>query len=129
MKIDASAPAHRYILSRGGRVFVWFEDLNDAWMVQKVSTSAPVGGPSFDEYHADDWTLCLQSDFNKPESIRLRYRPWWPPQPLSVTGTGAGVDLGGGGGGGEGGGWNWPASGGGHGGGGGHDGGGHGGGH
>src|SRR6266852_6005356 len=104
MEIDASPSAHRYILSRGGRVFVWFEELNDAWMVQKVSTSAPVRGPAFDEYHADDWTLCLQSDFSKPKSIRLPHRPWWPPQPLAVTGTGAGVDLGGGGG--EGGGWN-----------------------
>jgi len=127
VEIDASASARRFILSRGGRVFVWFEDLNDAWMVQKVSTSAPVGGPSFDEYPEGDWALLLQRDFNAPDSIRLRYRPWWPLQPLGVTGTGAGVNLGGGSGDGDG--WNWPHGGGGHGGGGGHDGGGHGGGH
>jgi hypothetical protein len=123
--VDVSPSANRYIRARGGRVFVWFKDLNDAWMIQKVSTSRPGGGPLFDEHHLGDFRLFLQSDFNTPDSIRVRLRPWWLFQPLSVSGTGAGVDFGGGGGGGEGGGWKWPDAGGGGGG----DGGGHGGGH
>ena len=91
-------------------------------MVQEVSTSPPSRAVDFAEHDATEFSIFLQADFDPPEKLTVRLRPWWPFQPVSVAGTGAGVDFGGGGGG-EGGGW--PGSGGHGGGGGGHGGGGH----
>ena len=83
--VDASKAARRYIREHGGRVFVWLHPVNEAWVTQKVSTKAPPGGPLFDEFDADGFTLFLDRALEPPEGVvRLRLRRWWPSQPLSL---------------------------------------------
>jgi hypothetical protein len=123
MQIDASGPAERYIQSRGGRIYVWFSPVGDSpWSVQRVAFRPPPG-IDFAAHFTGSMEVHLQADFNPPEELRLRRRPW-PLGPIDVRGTGAGNAWGDGGGG-EGSG-DWPTShGGGDGGGGGHGGHGH----
>jgi predicted DNA-binding transcriptional regulator AlpA len=84
--VDASPAARRYIREHGGRVFVWLAPVNEAWVVQKVSTTAPPGGPLFDEFDAGDFTLFLDRAIDPPNGILLRRRPW--PFPRLAVRTG-----------------------------------------
>ena len=88
--IDASPAVRKYIRERGGRLFVWPEDVSGSFATEKVSTSAPASRREFEEYDAGDFTLFLQSDFEPPK-IKLRLRRWWPLAPISVS---TGFELG-----------------------------------
>jgi hypothetical protein len=92
-EIDASEAAIKHIRDRGGRLFVWFKPVGRDFLMQKVSTSAPLAGPMFDEYDAGDFGLLLESEFDPPPTIRIRLRRWWPFQPLAVSGLGPGVAV------------------------------------
>jgi hypothetical protein len=82
--IDASAAARAYIRERGGRLYVWLDDIGGGgWATERVSTFAPEGGRQFDEFYAGDFTLCLERDF-RPPMVKLRLRRWWPAAPISI---------------------------------------------
>src|SRR5262249_52837017 len=123
VEIDVSTAAARFTAGRGGRLYVWFAPVGRGpWSVQRVGFRAPAG-VDFTSYPFRSIDVNLQGDFNPPEGLFVRRRPW-PIGPIEVTGTGAGdaSNVGGTGGGGWG---NWPTHH--HGGGGGGGGGGHGG--
>jgi hypothetical protein len=96
VRIDATSWAAKYIQQRGGRLYVWFDEVGAThWTVQQVRFDAP-DGVNFIQHHADGFDIYLQADFSPPTEVQVRRRPW-PLGPIEVTGTGAGQsDVGGG---------------------------------
>jgi hypothetical protein len=107
VQIDASEFAENFVERRGGRLYVWFEDVGRSpWVVQRVRFWQP-DGVSFTRYPAGKFDVYLQADLKPPGELRIRRRPW-PVGPIDVTGTGAGEVEGAGGGGAD---WSgdWPS--------------------
>lgn len=106
MEIDASAPAWRMIERRGGKLYVWFEDVGRSpWAMQRVAFREP-RHVEFSRDFAEGFELYLDRRFRPPDTLTLRRRPW-PIGPIDVRGMGAGEGWAGGDGGGGG---EWPGS-------------------
>src|SRR5262245_58716238 len=61
VQIDASARVGKYVREHGGRLLIWFAPFGPTSLWQKVSTSAPAGGPEFTEHDAVGFSVCLQA--------------------------------------------------------------------
>lgn len=98
-----SDAARSFIEARGGRLYVWFSPLGRSpFSAQRASCRAP-NGVEFDQHRVGSVDVFLQADFEPPEELTVRRRPW-PIGPIEVIGTGAGQAWGGGSEGGAG----WP---------------------
>jgi hypothetical protein len=87
--LDVSPAVRDYVRAHGGRLFIWLDDLDAAWALQKVSTSPPANDSEFDEQVVEDFKLMLQRRRCWPSGIRLLLDPWWPFQPIAVPAGGA----------------------------------------
>jgi hypothetical protein len=38
----------------------------------------------FDEFDVEDFTLFVESEFEPPAGLRIRWRWWWPFSPISL---------------------------------------------
>ncbi len=89
VRIDVSRDAREHVRAQGSCVFVWFEELDDVWVVRKVATAEPSVGPTFDVYDDGDVRLFLDNAYLPPAEVRVRLLRWWGLTPrLLVTTTG-----------------------------------------
>jgi hypothetical protein len=86
--LDVAPAVRDYLHSHGGHLFIWFEDIDDMWALQKTSTSPPNNDVEFDEWQLDDFTLHLQRRRSWPGGIRVMLDPWWPFQPIALPAGG-----------------------------------------
>lgn len=86
--LDVSPAVRDYVRSHGGRLFLWLEDLNALWSLQKASTAPPQDESEFDECAVDDFALFVQRGTWRPDGIRLILAPWWPFQPIALPAGG-----------------------------------------
>ncbi len=88
MRIEASRPARRHILDKGGKVYVWFTPVKIGadYLKQRVSTTKP-RKIAFERFDADRFALFFDAKREPPDVLTVRLVwPCW----LRVGGTGVG---------------------------------------
>jgi hypothetical protein len=86
--IVLSPKAREHIASRGGSLYVWFEDAGPAFSRQRSAFANPGPTSDFRRFAAGDVNVYFPHEVELPREIRIDVAPW-PYRRVSVRGFGA----------------------------------------